>query len=486
MKYSAQTGTLTDSKTGIAMVSLADAKKLGRSLKQQALVTAAVRDFKDQAGETLTVQLETGGAVDRLLVVGGCDGTLSLTDFRKSATAAANALKGTPARSALCALAGTKVEDADLAARIRTLLSAVSLATYRYDSYKSGKSPAAALRAVSVLTDKRGEKTTRAAIREANALKQGFDLARDLGNEPPNVCHPSYLLQQARKLGKAEKVKVSALDEKRMTELGMGAFMSVSKGSEQPGKMIIIEYKGGKRGAAPIALVGKGITFDTGGISLKPGPGMDEMKFDMCGAASVLGATKAIIEAKLPVNLVTMVAAAENMPSGRASRPGDIVSTMSGQTVEILNTDAEGRLVLCDALTYVQRFKPSAVVDVATLTGAIIIALGSHASGLYANDDELAADLLAAGQRTGDRAWHMPLWDDYQKQLKSNFADMANIGGREAGSVTAACFLARFAKDISWAHLDVAGSAFQGGAAKGATGRPVGLLFDFVRERAGK
>jgi leucyl aminopeptidase len=486
MKYSAQTGTLTDSKTGIAMVSLADANKLARSLKQQALVTAAVRDFKDQAGETLTVQLEAGGAVDRLLVVGGCDGTLSLTDFRKSATAAANALKNTQARTALCALAGTKVDDADLAARIRTLLSAISIASYRYDSYKSGKAPTAALRTVSVLTDKRGEKTTRAAVREANALKQGFDLARDLGNEPPNVCHPSYLLAQARKLGKADKVKVSALDEKKMTELGMGAFMSVSRGSEQPGKMIIIEYKGGKRGDAPIALVGKGITFDTGGISLKPGPGMDEMKFDMCGAASVLGATKAIIEAKLPINLVTMVAAAENMPSGRASRPGDIVSTMSGQTVEILNTDAEGRLVLCDALTYVQRFKPSAVVDVATLTGAIIIALGSHASGLYANDDELAADLLAAGQRTGDRAWHMPLWDDYQKQLKSNFADMANIGGREAGSVTAACFLARFAKDISWAHLDVAGSAFQGGAAKGATGRPVGLLFDFVRERAGK
>jgi leucyl aminopeptidase len=248
--------------------------------------------------------------------------------------------------------------------------------------------------------------------------------------------------------------------------------------------MIVVNYQGGKRGAAPVVLVGKGITFDTGGISLKPGAGMDEMKFDMCGAASVLGAVQAAAEAKLPLNVISVVAAAENMPSGRATRPGDIVRTMSGKTVEILNTDAEGRLVLCDALTYVERFKPKAVVDVATLTGAMIVALGSHASGLFSKDDALADQLLAAGQWSGDRAWRMPLWDDYQEQLKSNFADIPNIGSPGAGSIVAACFLARFAENFPWAHLDVAGSAFQGGAAKGATGRPVGLLFRYLIEQA--
>ena len=309
--------------------------------------------------------------------------------------------------------------------------------------------------------------------------------ARDLGNEPPNVCNPNYLLKEARKLGRADNVSVSNLTEKRMTELGMGAFMAVSQGSVTPGQMIIIRYNGGKKSDAPIALVGKGITFDTGGISLKPPPAMDEMKFDMCGAAAVLGATKAVIDAKLPINLITVVAAAENMPSGIATRPGDIVTTASGKTVEILNTDAEGRLVLCDALTHVQTFKPKTIIDVATLTGACIIALGSHASAVYSNSDKLAGNLLAAGQESGDKAWQMPLWDEYQGQLKSNFADFANVGGREAGSVTAACFLARFVDGVDWAHMDVAGSAFQGGARKGSTGRPVPLLFQYLCDEAG-
>jgi len=277
------------------------------------------------------------------------------------------------------------------------------------------------------------------------------------------------------------------LDEKRMSELGMGAFLAVSRGSEAPGKMIIIQYRGkGSSGQAPIALVGKGITFDTGGISLKPGAAMDEMKFDMCGAASVLGATRAAIDANLPLHLVTVVAAAENMPSGRATRPGDIVSTHSGKTVEILNTDAEGRLVLCDALSYtVERFKPRVIVDVATLTGACIVALGAHASGVFSNDEELVSELLAAGEFSGDRAWRLPLWDEYQAALKSPFADVANIGTGGAGSVTAACFLSRFVEKQRWAHMDVAGTAFQGGATKGATGRPVSLLFRYLIEQAG-
>jgi leucyl aminopeptidase len=310
-------------------------------------------------------------------------------------------------------------------------------------------------------------------------------LAKDLGNEPSNVCTPTYLLNQARKMARSKEVTLTALDEKKMLSLGMGAFMSVSQGSDQPGKMIILRYNGGKKDEAPIALVGKGITFDTGGISLKPPPGMDEMKFDMCGAAAVLGATKAAIEAKLPINIVTVVAAAENMPSARATRPGDIVTSASGQTIEILNTDAEGRLVLCDALTHVQNYKPKAIIDVATLTGACIMALGSHASGLFTNDDELADAITEAGEASGDRSWRLPLWDEYQTGLNTNFADMANVGGRGAGSVTAACFLSRFVKGQKWAHMDIAGSSFHQGAAKGSSGRPVAQLFTYLVAQSG-
>jgi leucyl aminopeptidase len=275
-------------------------------------------------------------------------------------------------------------------------------------------------------------------------------------------------------------VRTKVIDGRELKAMGMGAFTAVTQGSDTPGKLIIVEYRGGAAKEPPVVLIGKGITFDTGGISLKPGAAMDEMKFDMCGAAAVLGTTLAAIEAKLPVNLVALVAAAENMPSGKASRPGDVVKSLSGQTIEILNTDAEGRLVLCDTLTYAERYKPKVVIDVATLTGACIVALGSHASGLFANDDTLAKALLEAGEFIWDRAWQMPVWDDYQQSLKSNFADMANIGGRDGGAIVAACFLSRFTRDFHWAHLDIAGSAYASGAAKGSTGRPVPLLFQYV------
>jgi leucyl aminopeptidase len=335
------------------------------------------------------------------------------------------------------------------------------------------------------LANQSDQKALRGAIKLGLALDEGLTLAKDLGNEPPNVCTPTYLLGEARKMARAKDVSLTALDEKKMLSLGMGAFMSVSQGSDQPGKMIILRYNGGKKNDAPIALVGKGITFDTGGISMKPPPAMDEMKFDMCGAAAVLGATKAAIDARLPINLVTVVAAAENMPSGRASRPGDIVTSASGQTIEILNTDAEGRLVLCDALTHVQSYKPKAIIDVATLTGACIMALGSHASGLFANDDELADAITQAGEVSGDRSWRLPLWDEYQTGLNTNFADMANVGGRGAGSVTAACFLSRFVKGYKWAHMDIAGSSFNQGAAKGSSGRPVAQLFAYLVAESG-
>jgi len=298
---------------------------------------------------------------------------------------------------------------------------------------------------------------------------------------PGNICTPTYLASEAKRLARGQAaLSVKVLEEKQMKELGMGSLLSVSAGSDQPAKLIVMEYAGGGKKDAPIALVGKGITFDTGGISLKPGAGMDEMKFDMCGAASVLGTMQTLLELKLPINVVGIIAASENMPNGRATKPGDIVTSMSGQTIEILNTDAEGRLVLCDALTYTERFAPKAVIDIATLTGACVIALGSHASGLYSNRDDLAQALLKAGEEANDRAWHMPLWDDYQKQLDSNFADMANIGGREGGSITAACFLSRFAKNFPWAHLDIAGTAWKSGGSKGATGRPVSLLVQYL------
>ncbi|MCC7270776.1 MAG: leucyl aminopeptidase, partial [Rhodocyclaceae bacterium] len=326
-----------------------------------------------------------------------------------------------------------------------------------------------------------------AALAQGAAIAQGMDLTRELGNLPANICTPSYLAQQARKLAKEFGLKCEVLDRARMERLGMGSLLSVARGSHQPPRFIVLQYQGGKAGTKPVVLVGKGITFDTGGISLKPGAEMDEMKYDMSGAASVLGTFRALAAMKLPLNVVGLIPTTENMPGGAATRPGDIVTSMSGQTIEILNTDAEGRLILCDALTYAERFDPECVVDVATLTGACVIALGAVASGLLANDDGLAAELLEAGQASGDRAWQLPLWDDYQEMLKSNFADIPNISGsRAAGTITGACFLARFTKQYRWAHLDIAGTAWRSGKEKGSTGRPVPLLTHFLLKRAGK
>jgi leucyl aminopeptidase len=308
-------------------------------------------------------------------------------------------------------------------------------------------------------------------------------VTKDLGNLPPNVCTPTYLAQQARDIARRYRMKAQVYERADMERMGMGALLAVARGSHEPPKFIILEHRGGSKNSKPVVLVGKGITFDTGGISIKPAADMDEMKFDMSGAGSVLGTMTAVGEMKLGLNVVALVPATENMPGGQATKPGDIVTSMSGQTVEILNTDAEGRLILCDALTYAERYQPAAVIDIATLTGACVIALGHVASGLFANDDGLAQDLLTAADAAYDRAWRLPLWDDYQDQLKSNFADFANVGGRPAGSVTAACFLARFARKFKWAHLDIAGTAWRSGKEKGATARPVPLLTQFLINR---
>ncbi|MCC5871339.1 MAG: leucyl aminopeptidase [Gammaproteobacteria bacterium] len=441
-------------------------------------------DLGQSAGRTLLLAEPAGLRTPRLLLVQTGKPTLDPAGFRKIVRAAAAALVATGARDAVFCLDDIVVADRDPSWCAGEAVMAASEETYRFHDYLS--EPGEALKVDLTRFDIHHGSAARAsldrAIEEAAAIAAGVAKARTLGNLPGNVCHPTYLAAEARKLGSGEKrMTVRILEEKQLANLGMGAFLSVTAGTDQPAKLIVMEYRGGAQKAQPLVLVGKGITFDTGGISIKPGAGMDEMKFDMCGAASVFGTMQAVVAMGLPLNVVGLVAAAENMPSGSASRPGDIVKTMSGQTVEILNTDAEGRMVLCDTLTYAERYKPQAVVDVATLTGACVIALGNHASGLFSNDDTLSAELLQAGENSGDRAWRMPLWEDYQQQLRSNFADMANVGGREAGSVTAACFLSRFTRNYRWAHLDVAGSAWLSGAKKGATGRPVRLLVEWLR-----
>ncbi len=365
--------------------------------------------------------------------------------------------------------------------------------TYRFDAIKRKKDDSekeASKKEVENLSINVAQlselKDGEAGLVDGQALAAGVSLTKDLGNLPPNVCTPTYLAEQALALGKRYGLTIEVLERDELKTLGMGSFLGVTQGSEEPPKLIVLQHLKGKQDQKPVVLVGKGITFDTGGISLKPGAEMDEMKYDMCGAASVLGTFKAIAEMDLPLNVIGIIPTCENMPDGRATRPGDVLTSMSGLTIEVLNTDAEGRLVLCDALTYAERFEPSAVVDIATLTGACVIALGHHASGLFSNNDALAKELLQAGETALDRAWHMPMWDDYQPLLDSNFADMANIGGRAGGSITAACFLSRFAKKYDWAHLDIAGTAWKSGKDKGGTGRPVPLLTEFLVARANK
>jgi leucyl aminopeptidase len=446
-------------------------------------------DMEGKAGATLLVHNVPNIAADRVLLVGlGKEQEFHDKEYRDAIACAARALNGTGATDGTMFLTELAVENRSIAWRVRQAAMAVSDALYSFDQLKSKKEDAP--RPLRKLTFAIGERSDVAlaedALIQGQAIADGVSLAKELGNLPGNICTPTYLAQRAAQLAKQFKLKVEVLERADMEKLGMGSFLSVANGSHQPPKFITLHYRGAKAAIKPIVLVGKGITFDTGGISLKPAPEMDEMKFDMCGAASVLGTMKALATMKLPINVVGIVPTTENMPGGRATKPGDIVTSMSGQTIEILNTDAEGRLILCDALTYAERFQPDAVIDIATLTGACVIALGHVATGILANDDDLAHELLASGQQAQDRAWQLPLWDDYQEQLKSNFADMANIGGRAAGTITAACFLSRFAKAYRWAHLDIAGTAWKSGKEKGATGRPVPLLTHYLLDRCGK
>ena len=444
-------------------------------------------DFSGKLGDVMLLPTPAGTVAARVLLIGlGSRAAFGRKQYRKALQSAVQALAKTGSSDAVVYLALEVIGGLDVQYRARTVAEVFCAQLYKIPDLKTSAKPKAPrLSSVSVaVADARGAKAAAEGLRIGAAVGSGLALSRDLANLPPNVCTPRYMATRAQGLAKElPSIKTKILDEKGIKALKMGAFLAVTQGSDQPPRLIVCEYHGAKKGAAPVCLVGKGITFDSGGISLKDPPAMDEMKFDMSGGAAVLGAMRAVAELQLPINLVVIVATCENMPSGGAVKPADIVTTMSGQTVEVLNTDAEGRLILCDAITYSRRFKPAAVVDVATLTGACIVALGNHFSGLMSNDDALADELESAGVRADDRAWRLPIGEEYVDQLKSNFADIANVGGREGGACTAASFLWKFAKDLQWAHLDVAGTAWLGGAQKGSTGRPVPLLVDFLINR---
>ncbi len=495
MEFSVKSGTPEKQRSGCLIVGVFESRKLssvGEQIDEVSggALSAILRrgDLEGKSGQTLLLHNLPNLPSERVLLI-GCGKEKEFNDarYRDVTARAVNALKDTGATEVTSYLTDLEVKGHDdIAWKVRQAVEITQATVYRFDQMKSKPSTARrALKRVILAVPKRSDLPAgELAVQQGMAIAAGMKLVRDLGNLPGNICTPTYLAEQALELGQRAGLKVSVLERDEIETLGMGSFLSVARGSREPPKFIILEYRAGKDSEAPIALVGKGITFDSGGISIKPGDRMDEMKYDMCGAATVLGTMQAVSELKLPLNIVGLIPTCENLPGGLATKPGDIVKSMSGQTIEILNTDAEGRLILCDALTYAERYNPVAVVDIATLTGACVVALGGHASGLLANNDQLARELINAGKYTYDRAWQLPLWDEYKQQLDSNFADMANIGGREGGTITAACFLSRFTKHYKWAHLDIAGTAWKSGKEKGATGRPVPLLTQFLINRA--
>jgi leucyl aminopeptidase len=496
MNYSLQTNNLLDIKSDCICLPIFQKKddiehevsalcKLGLQIDEacaNALTQAITRfDISCEAGKAFILPIDNQN-FNRVLLVGFGDAKKVNTDtLKKAIVALTTQIHDTNIKS-LCIAFDEVSSEISASQIVRDTIVAVENSHYSFDQFKTKKTPASLLSEITFHSNEAQKASGNTAILQTQAQVKGTNKAKDLGNLPGNVCTPTYLAEQAQLLAlNSENISVKILEESDLEALNMGAFLSVSKGSTEPGKLVILEYKGGKEDEAPHVLVGKGITFDTGGISLKPGPSMDEMKYDMCGAASVLGTMTAIAELQPKLNIVSIIACAENMPAGNASKPGDIVTSASGITIEILNTDAEGRLVLCDALTYAEQYQPASVVDIATLTGACIVALGHSTSAVMGNDDTVINALLAAGKQADDKAWQLPLWDEYQSQIDSPFADIQNIGGKGAGSITAGCFLSRFAKEFPWAHLDVAGTAWvSGGKEKGATGRPVPLLLTYL------
>jgi leucyl aminopeptidase len=441
-------------------------------------------DMDGKLGQTRILHNVPGTLADRVMLVGcGKDKDLNENIYLKIIDSVSTAMDSIGAMEAYSYLTDINIKGRDILWKIRQTVIRMENNRYHFDQLKSEqREPAKGFRKLVLNVPSRRDLTPgENAILEGNSITSGINLAKDLGNLPGNICTPTYLAEQAIRLDKTfPSVVTEVLEEEDMKALEMGALLSVSAGSRQPAKLITMEYHGGEANARPIVLVGKGVTFDSGGISIKPGLAMDEMKYDMCGAASVLGTLNAVAEMQLPINVVGIIPATENLPGGLATKPGDIVTSMSGQTIEILNTDAEGRLILCDALTYAEKFDPEVVIDIATLTGACIVALGRNPSAVLGNHSPLVNDLISAGRQIEDKVWELPLWDEYQDQLKSNFADMANIGGRDGGAITAACFLSRFTRKYKWAHLDIAGTAWITGEKKGATGRPVPLLTQYI------
>jgi leucyl aminopeptidase len=487
MEFTRKSGSPEKQRSACVVVGVFDNRKLSLSAElidraSNGYVSEIIRrgDMEGKLGATLLLHNVRGTLADRVLLVGlGKERDFRDKEFRAAIRAAVKLLNETGSYEAVIYLTEEKVKRRAVAWRIEHAVVVAMDAVYRYERMKS--EPTEVRRPLRKLTLSVPQRSDLAdgerAAAQGLAIAHGMDFARDLGNTPANVCTPSFLAAEAMKLGEDfPAVKVQALERAEIEALGMGSFLSVTRGSDEPPRFLVLEYQNSPRKAKPFVLVGKGITFDTGGISLKPALDMDHMKYDMCGAATVLGTMRAIAEINAPINLVVLVPTCENMPSGRATKPGDVVTSMSGQTIEVLNTDAEGRLILADALTYAERFEPEAVVDVATLTGAMVIALGHIACGVFSNSDTLARALLQAGDDAYDRGWQLPLWDDYAEGLASNFADVANVAGRAGGSITAAMFRSRFTRKYDWAHLDIAGIAYKEGKEKGATGRPVPLL----------
>ncbi|SAI09937.1 leucyl aminopeptidase [Bordetella ansorpii] len=502
MEFSTQTtASLHQIKTAALAVGvyadgqLSTAAELIDRAANAALRAVVKAEFRARPGATLVLRNLPGVTAQRVVLVGlGKREEYSARTHATAEQAFAAVCVSAQLTEGVSTLAALDIPGTPLRARARTAAIAAGSATYHYDATfgKPDRDARPKLRKIVQVVERAEASQAQQGLREGTAIANGMELTRTLGNLPGNICTPAYLGETAKKLAREFKsLKVEVLERKQIEALGMGSFLSVARGSDEPPRFIVLRHgaapataaKKAKTAAGPVVLVGKGITFDSGGISIKPAATMDEMKYDMCGAASVLGTFRALAELELPFEVVGLIAACENMPSGKANKPGDVVTSLSGQTIEILNTDAEGRLVLCDALTYAERFKPSAVIDIATLTGACVVALGGVNTGLFSKDDALADALLAAGRQSLDTAWRMPMDDAYQEQLKSNFADIANIGGPQAGAVTAACFLSRFAKAYPWAHLDIAGTAWKGGKDKGATGRPVPLLTQYLLDR---
>jgi len=496
MEFTIKSGSPEKQRSACVVVGVFDNRKLSLSAElidraSGGYVSEIIRrgDMEGKLGSTLLLHNVRGTLADRVLLVGlGKERDFRDKEFRSAVRSAVKLLNETGSYEAVLYVTEEKVKRREVGWRVEHAVLVAMESVYRFEQMKSQPTEVRRpLRKLTLSVPQRSDLGTgEAAAARGLAIARGADLARDLGNLPSNVCTPKYLGERALELAREfPDLKVQVLETAEIEALGMGSFLSVTRGSDEPPRFIVMEYMNSPRKAKPFVLVGKGITFDTGGISIKPAPDMDHMKFDMCGAASVFGTMRTMLELKAPISLVGIVPACENMPSGRATKPGDIVKSMSGQTIEILNTDAEGRLILADALTYAERYEPEAVVDIATLTGAMVIALGHVAAGVFSNSDALSRALCAAGDEAYDRAWPMPLWDDYHEGLASNFADFANVAGRPGGGITAACFLSKFARKYDWAHIDIAGVSHKEGKEKGATGRPVPLLATWLLSHEG-